>query len=328
MGLLIEGTWRDRWYDTDKHGGRFVREAAGFRNWVTADGAPGPSGEGGFEAGPGRYHLYVAWPCPWCHRVALYRKLFGLEDAISISAVDPLMLEHGWTFAQSGADKRDPLYGAQFMHQIYTRAVADYTGRVTVPVLWDKQRETIVNNESSEIMRMLAGAFGPWAKRAHDYYPDGLRAEIDKLNARVYDTLNNGVYKAGFATSQEAYEENFTALFETLDMLDERLADHRYLAGSAITEADWRLFPTLVRFDAVYFGHFKCNRRRIADYPNLSGYLRELYQQPGVAETVRIDEIKLHYYGSHRTINPTGIVPRGPALDFSRPHRRAALSAE
>ncbi|MGH8272809.1 MAG: glutathione S-transferase family protein [Gammaproteobacteria bacterium] len=322
MGLLVEGRWQDRWYDTESHGGRFEREQAGFRNWITPDGAAGPSGEGSFKAEPGRYHLYVAWPCPWSHRVIIYRSLFGLEEAIGLSAVDPLMLEHGWTFARSGAERRDPLYGAQFLHEIYTRAVPDFTGHVTVPTLWDCERETIVNNESSEIMRMLAGAFAPWAKHVHDYRPAALREEMDAINERVYETVNNGVYKAGFASSQEAYEENFGALFETLDVLDIRLGERRYLMGEGVTEADWRLFVTLVRFDAVYFGHFKCNLRRIADYPNLSGYLRDLYQQPGVAETVRIEEIKLHYYGSHRKINPTGIVPRGPMLDFTRHHGR------
>lgn len=326
MGLLVEGTWQDRWYDTDAHGGRFVREQAGFRNWITSDGAAGPSGKGGFKAEPGRYHLYVAWPCPWSHRVILYRSLFGLEGVIGLSAVDPLMLEHGWTFGRSSAERRDPLYGADFLHEIYTRAAPDFTGHVTVPTLWDRERETIVNNESSEIMRMLADAFSPWAKHAHEYRPSACRDEMDAINARVYDTVNNGVYKAGFASSQEAYEENFSALFETLDALDARLGERRYLMGEAITEADWRLFVTLVRFDAVYFGHFKCNLRRIADYPNLSGYLRDLYQQPGVAETVRIEEIKRHYYGSHRRINPTGIVPRGPALDFMRAHERERLN--
>src|SRR5690625_4128332 len=217
MGLLVDGEWKDEWYDTESRGGRFVREAAGFRNWVTPDGAPGPSGEGGFKAEAGRYHLYIAWPCPWCHRVALYRALFGLEDAIGMSAVDPLMLEQGWTFKQSGPEKKDDLFDSEFMHRIYTRAVPDYTGRVTVPVLWDRERETIVSNESSEIMRMLAGAFKPWAKHEHDYYPVARRGEIDELNERVYRTVNNGVYKCGFATSQDAYDENFAALFETLD---------------------------------------------------------------------------------------------------------------
>ncbi|MGH8160857.1 MAG: glutathione S-transferase family protein [Gammaproteobacteria bacterium] len=328
MGLLVDGEWRDRWYDTEAHGGRFVRESAGFRDWITTDGSAGPGGEGGFKAEPGRYHLYVAWPCPWSHRVILYRALFGLEDAVSLSAVDPLMLEHGWTFGRSGADRRDPLYGAEYLHQIYTRAAPKYSGHVTVPTLWDRERETIVSNESSEIMRMLAEAFKPWAGYAHNYRPHPLREEIDDINARVYETVNNGVYKAGFATSQEAYEENFAALFETLDALDARLGERRYLVGDAVTEADWRLFVTLVRFDAVYFGHFKCNLRRIEDYPNLSGYLRDLYQQPGVAATVRIEETKLHYYGSHRSINPSGIVPRGPSLDFSSPHGRGDIGSE
>jgi len=325
MGLLVDGEWRDRWYDTESHGGRFVRESAGFRNWVTADGAAGPSGQGGFRAEPGRYHLYVAWPCPWSHRAILYRALLGLEDAIGLSAVDPLMLENGWTFGRSGNERRDPLFDSDFLHQLYTRAEDSYTGRVTVPVLWDRERETIVNNESSDILRMLVSAFRPWADRPFDDRPKGLEEEIDALNGRIYGAVNNGVYKTGFATRQAAYEESFEALFATLDELDERLSSRRYLCGAAITEPDWRLFVTLVRFDAVYFGHFKCNRRRVDDYPNLSGYLRDLYQQPGVADTVRIEETKLHYYGSHGTINPTGIVPAGPELDLSRPHGRDGL---
>lgn len=326
MGLLIEGTWQDRWYDTAGHGGKFVRESAGFRNWVTADGRAGRSGGDGFQAQAGRYHLYVAWPCPWSHRVILYRSLFGLADAVSLSAVDPLMLEHGWTFGRFAADRADPLYGANFLHQIYTHARSRYTGRVTVPVLWDRERETIVNNESSEIMRMLETAFRPWARTPQAYRPEHLAEDIDALNAHIYDAVNNGVYKCGFATTQEAYEENFEALFEVLGELDMRLGRSRYLYGDDITEADWRLFVTLVRFDAVYFGHFKCNLRRIEDYRNLAGYLRDMYQQPGVAETVRIEETKLHYYGSHRTINPTGVIPRGPALDFNRAHRRERLA--
>lgn len=325
MGLLVDGKWHDRWYDTASHGGRFVRESAGFRSWVTPDGEPGPSGEGGFAAAPGRYHLYVAWPCPWSHRVILYRKLLGLERAVSMSAVDPLMLAEGWTFARSAPDRADPLYGAGALHEIYTRARSDFTGHVTVPVLWDRERETIVSNESGEIMRMLADAFRPWAEQPQDLRPAGLVAEIDACNERIYSTVNNGVYKAGFATTQDAYDESYAALFATLDALESTLSERRYLCGARITEADWRLFVTLVRFDAVYFGHFKCNRRRIEDYPNLSGYLRELYQWPGVAGTVRIEETKLHYYGSHRAINPSGVVPRGPELDFTRPPAREAL---
>jgi len=324
MGLLIDGVWHDQWYDTASTGGRFERKAAQFRNWVTADGAAGPSGEGGFPAEPGRYHLYVSLACPWAHRTLIFRRLKGLEDAISVAVVDPLMLENGWTFS---AEHPDPLFGANTMHEIYTRADPQYTGRVTVPVLWDKARNTIVSNESSEIIRMLNGAFAAFAPETPDYYPEAMRDEIDRINAVVYDRVNNGVYKAGFATKQDAYEEAFDALFATLDALDARLAGQRYLAGDRLTEADWRLFTTLVRFDAVYVGHFKCNLRRIADYANLSGYLRELYQVPGIAETVSFDHIKRHYYGSHPTINPTRIVPKGPALDLDAPHRRERLKA-
>ncbi|MEI2383604.1 glutathione S-transferase family protein [Breoghania sp. JC706] len=322
MGLLVDGKWQDRWYDTDKTGGSFEREKSQFRNWVTADGAPGPSGEGGFEAEAGRYHLYVAYACPWAHRTLIFRKLKKLEDMISVSVVEPLMLEEGWTFAQP-----DPVNGATRLYEVYLAADPTYTGRVTVPVLWDKKRKTIVSNESAEIIRMLNSAFDGLGARKDDFYPQELRAEIDAINAKVYDTVNNGVYKAGFATSQEAYEKPFKALFATLDELDDRLSRQRYLVGDRLTEADWRLFTTLVRFDAVYVGHFKCNLRRIADYPHLSNYLRELYQVPGVAETVNMDHIKRHYYGSHKTINPTGIVPVGPELDFMRSHDRGRLAA-
>ena len=313
MGLLVEGTWVDRWYDTKQSGGRFERPETKFRGRI---GSPE------FPAEAGRYHLYVAHACPWAHRTIIFRKLKGLEQAISLSHVEPLMLEHGWEFAPGG----DPLYGSRHLHEIYTRARADYSGRVTVPVLWDKQAETIVSNESAEIIRMLNAEFGAIAAASPDFYPEPLRPEIDAVNAMVYDRVNNGVYKAGFATSQAAYEEAFDALFEALDRLDARLGAQRYLVGGQATEADWRLFTTLVRFDAVYFGHFKCNRRRIVDYPNLSGYLRELYQWPGVAETVDFDRIKQHYYGSHRNVNPTGIVPKGPALDLDAPHGRERLS--
>lgn len=321
MGMLVEGRWEDRWYDTALHGGRFVREDAGFRNWVTADD------KGVFRMQAGRYHLYVAWPCPWSHRVILYRRLFGLEQVIGLSAVDPLMLEHGWTFGQAGPERADPLYGSSYLHQIYTRANPRYTGHVTVPVMWDRERETIVSNESSEIMRMLGTAFRPLALTPKEYRPAAHRGTIDTLNRRIYDAVNDGVYKCGFATTQSAYEASFSTLFEMLDELEKRLGTRRYLCGGDITEADWRLFVTLVRFDAVYFGHFKCNLLRIEDYSNLAGYLRDLYQQPGVADTVRIEETKLHYYGSHRVINPTGVVPLGPALDFERPHGRERLAA-
>lgn len=325
MGLLVDGQWQDKWYDTGSHGGRFVRETAGFRNWITEPGTGSDRSAGPFEAEPGRYHLYVAWPCPWSHRVILYHRLLGLESVISLSAVNPLMLDHGWEFGGPGEEREDPFYGSRYLYQIYSRADAHYTGRVTVPVVWDRKTETIVNNESSEIMRMLS-AFKSWASHWDDYYPEALRSEIDEINEEIYVNVNNGVYKAGFSTSQQAYEEAYDALFATLDRLERRLSQRRYLCGSVITEADWRLFVTLVRFDAVYFGHFKCNRKRIADYPNLAAYLRDLYQQPRVSETVRIGESKLHYYGSHRTINPTGIIPKGPELSFDEPHGREALS--
>ncbi|PTW54983.1 putative glutathione S-transferase [Breoghania corrubedonensis] len=322
MGLLIDGKWQDRWYDTAKTGGKFKRESSKFRNWITADGSPGPTGEGGFEAEAGRYHLYVANACPWAHRSLIFRKLKKLEDMITVSVVEPLMLEEGWTFAEP-----DPINAVTRLYKVYLAADLTYTGRVTVPVLWDKKRKTIVSNESADIIRMFNSAFDGIGAANGDYYPEDLREEIDEINAKVYDTVNNGVYKAGFATSQDAYEEAFNALFSSLDDLEKRLSRQRYLTGDRITEADWRLFTTLVRFDAVYVGHFKCNLRRIADYPNLSNYLCELYQVPGVAETVNMDHIKQHYYGSHKTINPTGIVPAGPELDFLRPHDRARLAA-
>jgi putative glutathione S-transferase len=322
MGLLVDGIWKDQWYDTGASEGRFVREHTRFRNWVTPDGRPGPSGHGGFAAAPGRYHLYVSLACPWAHRTLLFRKLKRLDGVIGVSAVSPLMGSEGWTFDQGTGSSGDPVNGAHRLAEIYLLADPRYTGRVTVPVLWDKQSRSIVNNESSEIIRMLNGAFDAFTDDRTDYYPADLRDEIDRINAVVYDNVNNGVYRAGFATTQQAYEEAFTALFATLDELEQHLSARRYLAGPRLTEADWRLFTTLVRFDAVYVGHFKCNLRRIADYPALSNYLRELYQVPGVAETVSMEHIKRHYYASHRQINPTGIVPRGPALDFTAPHDR------
>ncbi len=325
MGLLVNGQWRDQWYDTKSAKGRFVRWDSAFRDWVTRDGEPGPSGEGGFKAEPGRYHLYVSLACPWAHRALIFRKLKGLEEAVTTSIVHPDMLEDGWAFGEYPGSTTDDVNGADFLRQIYTKAKPDISGRVTVPVLWDKRRETIVNNESAEIIRMLNDAFDPFAKRHYDFYPEPLRAEIDEINAFVYHNVNNGVYKAGFAATQEAYEEAFRALFAALDRLEGQLAERRYLAGARLTEADWRLFTTLVRFDAVYVGHFKCNLRRIADYPNLSGYLRELFQVPGVADTVNLDQIKRHYYYSHKQINPTRVVPLGPALDFNAPHDRGRL---
>lgn len=317
MGLLIDGVWHDQWYDTAKTGGRFERQASRFRNFITPDGAPGPSGEGGFPAASGRYHLYVSLACPWAHRTLIMRALKGLENAISVSVVDPFMGTEGWTFAAP-----EPVLGKTRLHEIYTAADPTYTGRVTVPVLWDKQRATIVSNESAEIIRMFNSAFAAVTDVATDYCPAPLRAEIDAVNQRIYDDVNNGVYKAGFATTQAAYEEAVTTLFRRLDALEARLAEHPYLVGDVLTEADIRLFTTLVRFDAVYVGHFKCNIRRIADYPNLFGYLKALYQHPKVRPTVDFIHIKRHYYESHKTINPTGIVPLGPLQDLDAPHDR------
>jgi len=321
MGLLVDGKWQDKWYASDARG-RFVRQDSKFRNWVTPDGAPGPTGDGGFKAEPGRYHLYVSSACPWAHRTLIFRALKRLEDVISISVVHHYLGADGWTFVAEDGATGDTLYGLDYLHQIYTRADPRHSGRVTVPVLWDKKRETIVNNESAEIIRMLNSAFDEWGDAALDLYPQRLREEIDRINALVYPAINNGVYRAGFATSQEAYEEAFRTLFEALDTVEERLSRHRYLVGERLTEADWRLFTTLLRFDPVYVGHFKCNLRRIADYPNLSNYLRDLFQVPGVAETVNLHHIKTHYYGSHTTINPTRIVPVGPELDHGAPHDR------
>ena len=322
MGMLVDGQWKDVWYDTDSTGGRFVRGQSQFRNWITADGSPGPTGEGGFKAEPGRYHLYVSLACPWAHRVLVMRALKGLEEMIPLSVVHWLMAENGWTFADGPGVIPDPVHGARFMHQVYTAADPGYTGRVTIPLLWDKKQQTIVNNESSEIIRMLTSAFDDVGALPGDFYPEALRTEIDAVNARVYDGCNNRVYKAGFATSQAAYDEAVTGVFDTLEWVEARLSEQRYLAGSQLTEADIRLFTTLVRFDEVYHGHFKCNRRRIVDYPNLWAFTRELYQLPGVDSTVNMEHIKRHYYESHRNINPTGIVPVGPAPDFTEPHGR------
>jgi glutathionyl-hydroquinone reductase len=322
MGRLIDGEWHDVWYDTEATKGRFVRSESKFRNWVTADGTPGPTGEGGFKAEPGRYHLYVSYACPWAHRTLIFRKLKKLEDIISVNVVHHFMGKDGWTFVEEDGATGDTLHGADFLHRIYTRADPEFTGRVTVPVLWDKKEETIVSNESSEIIRMFNSAFDEWGDASVDLYPASLRREIDAVNDRVYPSINNGVYRCGFATAQSAYEEAFDELFDALEEMEERLSRNRYLVGDRITEADWRLFTTLVRFDAVYYSHFKCNLRRIADYPNLSNYLRELYQVPGVAGTVNMLHIKHHYYASHETVNPTRIVPKGPALDLSAPHDR------
>lgn len=326
MGLLQEGRWVDQWYDTKETGGRFVRRSPQFRNWITADGSAGPSGVGGFKAEAGRYHLYVSLACPWAHRTLIFRKLKGLENMISLSVVHWYMAENGWTFEEGDGVLPDTVNGSDFLYEVYTAAKSDYSGRVTVPVLWDKQTGTIVSNESPEIIRMFNSAFDGIGAAKGDFYPEALREEIDALNARIYDTVNNGVYKAGFATSQEAYDEAVGPLFDTLNWLETMLGQRRYLTGSQITEADWRLFTTLVRFDPVYVGHFKCNIRRIADFPNLSGYVRDLYQQPGIAETVDMTHIKNHYYSSHETINPHRIIPSGPIVDFTAPHDRAALA--
>ncbi|MEM9632021.1 MAG: glutathione S-transferase family protein [Pseudomonadota bacterium] len=322
MGLLVDGVWKDVWYETKSTGGRFVRKDASFRNWITADGSAGPSGADGFKAEANRYHLFVSYACPWAHRTMIFRKLKGLEDMISLSAVQPLMLENGWEFPET-----EPLAGAKYAWNIYAKANPHYTGRATVPILWDKKRETIVSNESSEIIRMFNSAFDGLTGSNLDFYPGNLHTEIEAVNERIYHTVNNGVYKAGFATTQEAYEEAVLALFETLDILENLLSEQRYLTGNRLTEADWRLFTTLIRFDAVYVGHFKCNIRRIEDYPNLSNYLRELYQVPGVADTVDMETIRQHYYGSHESVNPTRVIPVGPDLDFERPHDRDRLQA-
>ncbi len=323
MGQLVNGEWHTGWYDTSKTGGKFQRSTSKFRNWVTADGSPGPSGEGGFKAESGRYHLYVSYACPWAHRTLIFRALKGLSDHIGVSVVHPDMLDDGWTLATDfpGATG-DPLHGHRFLRDLYVQARPDVSGRVTVPVLWDKAQNTIVSNESAEIIRMFNSAFDGLTGNDADYWPEDLREAIEPVNARIYDTVNNGVYKSGFATTQEAYDEAVTALFDTLGWLEDRLSANRYLMGDRVTEADWRLLPTLLRFDAVYHGHFKCNRRRIVDYPNLRGYTRELYQWPGVAETVHMDHITRHYHYSHETINPHRIVPIGPVLDFTAPHNR------
>jgi len=326
MGLLQDGKWVDQWYDTKSSGGRFVRNLPQFRSWITADGSAGPTGDAGFKAEAGRYHLYVSHACPWAHRTLIFRELKGLEQMIPISVVHWYMASNGWTFQAGDGVVADSVNGAEYVHQLYTTAMSDYSGRVTVPVLWDKKTNTIVSNESPEIIRMFNSAFDGVGAKKGDYYPEALRAEIDELNERIYESVNNGVYKCGFATTQKAYEEAIVPLFETLDWLDERLSTQRYLTGNILTEADWRLFTTLVRFDPVYFGHFKCNVKRIVDYPNLSGYVRDLYQQPGVSDTVNMQHIKNHYYASHETINPSRVVPVGPAIDFMENHDRARFA--
>lgn len=325
MGLLIDGKWQDRWYDTKKTDGKFVRQASAFRNWITPDGRPGPTGKGGFKAEAGRYHLYVSLACPWAHRTLIFRALKGLEDMVSVSVVNTLMGENGWSFDPGEGVVPDDVNGARYLHEAYTKADPSYSGRVTVPVLWDKQTGAIVNNESAEIIRMFNSAFDNIGAAGPDFYPAELRDDIDWINDYVYGRVNNGVYKAGFATSQKAYDVAVRNLFEALDTLETRLSRQRYLTGERVTEADWRLFTTLVRFDAVYVGHFKTGLKRLVDYPNLWAWTRELYQTPGVAGTVNLAHIKDHYYRSHQTINPSGIVPAGPAIDFDEPHGRDRL---
>lgn len=325
MGLLVDGVWQDTWYDTRKSGGAFKRQEAQFRNWITADGSAGPTGQSGFKAQSGRYHLYVSHACPWAHRTLIFRALKGLEDHIDISVVHPDMLSDGWTFAKDrdGATG-DTLYGLPFARDLYTKAHPGVTTRVTVPILWDKERETIVSNESSEIIRMFNRAFTEITGNMDDYYPETLRAQIDAINDRVYSDVNNGVYKSGFATTQDAYDGAVTALFDALDWLEGILSQNRYLAGDTLTEADWRLFTTLVRFDPVYHLHFKCNRKRIVDYPNIFAYTRELFQMPGIEETINFDHIVRHYHYSHDSINPHRIIPINPQIDWAAPHGRSA----
>lgn len=320
MGLLIDGEWHTDWYDTEKTGGKFVRPDSAFRHWIE------PAPQADFPAESGRYHLYVSLACPWAHRALIMRRIKGLEDMISLSIVDPFMGDDGWQFSDGPGCIPDTVNGCDYLRDVYRKAQPDYTGRVVVPVLWDKQRETIVNNESADILRMLGSAFDGVGARPGDYYPENLRAGIDAINETIYHNVNNGVYKAGFATTQTAYEDAANALFDTLDQLEDRLGQQRYLLGERITEADWRLLTTLFRFDAVYYSHFKCNRRQLRDYPNLWGYCRDLYQVPGVAETVNLDHIQQHYYRSQPAVNPTRIVPIGPHIDFSAAHDRDRLA--
>lgn len=322
MGLLVDGHWQDKWYDTKSTGGRFVRSESRYRHWITADGSAGPTGDAGFKAEPGRYQLYVSLACPWASRALIFRVIKGLQDMIGVSVVNPYMAEHGWTFDPAPGVTRDPVADSRYLYELYLRADASYTGRVTVPLLWDLRRGTIVSNESADIIRMFNSAFDGIGAKAGDYAPAHLLPQIDAINAEIYDRVNNGVYKAGFATEQAVYEREVRALFAELDRLEGLLGRQRYLLGERVTEADWRLFTTLIRFDAVYYGHFKCNLRRLVDYPNLWSYTRELYLWPGVAQTVDFSHIQQHYYRSHKTINPNGIVPLGPQLDLSRPGDR------
>lgn len=323
MGLLIDGEWRDKWYDTESTGGKFERSTSKFRNWVTADGSAGPSGKSGFQAQSGRYHLYVSYACPWAHRALIFRALKDLTDHLSVSVVHPDMMEDGWTFATDfeGATG-DTLFGSNFLRDIYIKADPNFTGRVTVPVLWDKAQSTIVSNESAEIIRMFNSAFNEITGNTDDYWPTDLREQIADINERVYETVNNGVYKAGFATSQDAYDDAVHPLFDSLAWLESILENNRFLAGDKLTEADWRLFTTLARFDVVYHTHFKCNHKRLTDYPNLWAYTRQLYQHADVAETVHFDHIVRHYHFSQTTVNPHQIIPINPTVDFTAPHGR------
>jgi len=325
MGLLVEGKWQDKWYDTDSSNGKFKREDAQLRNWITCDGSAGVTGEGGFKAQSNRYHLYVSLACPWAHRALIFRVLKQLEDIITVSVVSPDMLDNGWSFDKKSHSTGDDLFNSEYLHQIYTKNNASYTGRVTVPVLWDKQQNKIVSNESADIIRMFNSAFNEVTGNVDDYYPKELRSSIDEINTLIYPNINNGVYKTGFATTQTAYEESFDALFAALDKVEKILGSNRYLTGNKLTEADWRLFTTLIRFDSVYVGHFKCNLRTIESYSVLQGYLRELYQIKGVAETTDFYHIKRHYYFSHDMINPTQIVPKGPQIDFLKAHNREGI---
>lgn len=326
MGLLIDGKWQDSWYDTEAHGGEFRREAARLRNWITADGEPGPTGEGGFSAESGRYHLYVSYACPWAHRTLIFRRLKQLEDHVAVSVVSPLMLAKGWSFKEEEGSTGDALHNFKYLHQLYTLHNTTYSGRVTVPVLWDKQLQRIVNNESSEIIRMFNSAFNHITGDTQDFYPQSLQSVVDDINTLVYNDINNGVYRCGFATRQAAYEQAYHQLFNALDTVEELLSRQRYLAGPQITEADWRLFTTLIRFDSVYHGHFKCNRQRLEDFPNLSNYTRDLFQWPDVAATVHFDHIKRHYYYSHHMINPNRVVPVGPQIDYYSAHDRGRFA--
>ncbi len=326
MGKLVDGIWHGVWFDTEETRGRFIRSESQFRNWVTTDGSAGPTGKSGFQAEPDRYHLYISWACPWAHRTLIFRELKGLKDLIPISSVNSFMGPEGWTFEPGPRVIADTINQSSKLYKVYLAADPQYSGRATVPFLWDRQQNTIVSNESKEIIRMFNSAFDNVGATGPDFYPKELRDEIDEINDYVYNNINNGVYKSGFATTQDAYDEAVSAVFAALDAVEDRLASRRYLTGDLITEADWRLFTTLIRFDTIYFGHFKCNLRRISDYPNLWGYIRDLYQYPGISETVDLEFCKQHYYRSHETVNPNRVVPIGPAIDFTTPHRREHLS--